>query len=61
MVSLTFQATSSILFAAFAASFHPPILGPCQGAALFAAAGLSDRTAFERLRDGMLEEERKNV
>lgn len=47
--------------AAFAASFHPPILGPCQGAALFAAAKLPDRAAFEILRDGMLEEVRKNV
>lgn len=41
--------------------FCPPMLGPCQGAVLYAAERLGNTEVYRRLRDGMLSEEMKNV
>lgn len=58
---LILDPVKKLIEASFDASINPPMLGPCQGAALFAAARLGDPRAFENLRAGMLGEERKNV
>lgn len=50
-----------IIEESFEASIRPPMLGPCHGAVLFAAAKLGLPGAFETLRAGLLREERKNV